>query len=228
MARPRREIDYEEVRRLHSQGWGSRKIAHTVGASRSLVQRYVAGLDPASRGTGSPQDRPRRPAAPARAYSDDDRRHAHRMLEIGRGNASDEDFDAATKRLDELLDTQPDSTPGILSSQAEREMEEKIEKRETAARRAQEAREKWQEAAVADFETRWNEELRLAARRIKELKYSERAEIEEALDDEKKRAATLLVRRLMELKTGAVTESLVDELVEEGFDRVSDLLDGAR
>jgi helix-turn-helix resolvase-like protein len=228
MARPRREIDYDEVRRLHSEGWGSRQIAREVGASRSLVQRYLAHLDPARRTEGSPPNRPNRLETPAPAFSDSDRRHAHRLLEIGRGSASDEEFDAATKRLDELLDTQPHSTASALSSQAEREMEERIEKRESAERRAKEARDQWQEAAVADFETRWNDELRLATRRIKELKYSERAEIEEALKDEKTRAATLLVRRLKELKTGDITESLVDELVAEGFDRVGDLLDEGR
>jgi hypothetical protein len=224
MSRPRLEVDYDMVRRLHDAGWGSRSIARKLGVSRSLVQRYLARID-----EGAASDRgASHTGETGSTYSESDRRHAHRLLEIGRGNATDKEFEAAQGRLDEMLDTEPDSTPSRLADQAEREMEERIEKRENAARCAQEAREKWERLALDDLKSRWDDEVRLASRRIAHLDYFERSKIETAVNEEKGRAETLLARRMKEMKTGAITEALVDRLIEEGLERVADLLEGSR
>jgi hypothetical protein len=166
--------------------------------------------------------------APAERRPDSDRRHAHSLLTIGRGSATDEEFATASKRLDALLDERPRSSVPSLVNEAECGMKRAVRDREDALRRANDERSRWLRAATADISQRWDTEIRLAARRLADISYFERQKIEAVLDDEKERAVTLLGRRLKDVATGATTEALVDRLVEQGLARIEDVLEELR
>jgi hypothetical protein len=210
MARPRRQVDYEEIHRLQDLGWGSRRIARQVGASRSLVQRELAGRRSSSSA--------RRPGpGPRSRRSEADRHHAHELLRIGRGRETDAEFDAARRRLDELLDAMPDSSASSVYYDVRRELDAALRRRED-----------WLRDAGRDLTSRWEFEARLAARKLSQLDYSERRPIERALDEEKERALTLLARRMKEMAAGTSTGRLVDRLVAKGLARLDHVLKDVR
>lgn len=253
MARPRLDIDEAEVRRLHAKGWGARRIGKKLKASRSVIQRILSGKrtpndrDESSRFARSPRGPcaenvsgagsepaqnpdPSRAALPSsdrpapKCHSDVDRRHAHRLLEIARWRANDDEYERAKALLDDLLYAEPETPVKLLADRATNQMSAWTREREDAAQ----ARVDWAEAAKSDLETRWEQEVALATRRIDRIRFERRWAIREALKGEYERATTLLDRRLGDLRTGKNVASLVDRLVEDGLERVAHLLEGLR
>jgi hypothetical protein len=214
LARPRIPIDYRKIRELHVAGWGATRIARKVKVSRSLVQRVLRGRRP----EGGPVERcdacERRRLARAygssrvKSFSASEREHAHELLEIGRGSATDGEFAKAVKRLDWLLDSRPQSFPSTLAGIADDELNQVVEKRE-----------EWQDQATQDLAARWATEAGFAKRAFDRLDPSKRWDIDGVFAEQAKRAALLLERRLKDLRPGAVTDSLVDDLVTDGLER---------
>lgn len=224
MARPRLRVDEDKIRALLAKGWGSRRIAREVGISRSLVQRLIAGRRDQSSRSGSAGAR-RAVAPPKAVRPDSDRRYAQNLLHISRRSATDEEFAAAARTLDELLDARPDDSTWSLANDVARDLHDTIRKREDAARQAEEDRERWEKAGVEDIGNRWDAALRIAARGLSDVDYSDRRKIQAHLDEVKSYITATLARRMKELKTGTITEALVDKLVEEGLERVADVLE---
>lgn len=221
MARPRLVLDEEKIRELLRRGCGSRRIARELNVSRSVIQRAISGRRFAA-------SRRRATADPTSTRSASDRKHAHDMLAIGRGHATDEEFAAAAKKLDALLDERPEARGYSLSCEVKSELDGVVRKREDDARRAKEERERWMKDGAEDAAERWRDEVRLAARGLGDVEFFERQKIQNALDEEGERVVTLVARRMKEMKTGAITEGLVDGLVEEGLARVEHVLEKLR
>src|SRR5262245_32639524 len=200
MARPRREVDFDSVRELVRAGWGTRRIARKLGISRSLAYRIVAGkraefasttaapMRPSGAG-GAPARRWGARACPPRPESD--RRHAHEFLRIGRGGATDDEFAAAERRLDDLLASMPDRSASSLAWDVGRELDDVVRKRERAAAAAERERESWARDAERDLDARWTEDARLEDRVLEVLDFDQRQNADAALDGERERARTL-------------------------------------
>jgi hypothetical protein len=228
VARPRRDIDYDAVRDLVRRGWGTRRIARKIGASRSLIYRVVSGQRPEFASTTAAPMRPSGAGGvPARRWGaracplrpESDRQHAKRLLQIARCRATDEEFAAAERRLGDLLDSMPEKSAYSLASGVARELNDVVSKRERAAAAAERERSAWVSDAERDLEARWTTDARLETQVLDHLEFDQRRAAETALDDERERAQTLLARRLNAKKTGALTERLIDRLVANGLKR---------
>jgi hypothetical protein len=151
-----------------------------------------------------------------------------RLLKSAAWCATEGELSAASRRLDELLDAMPDRSAISVYQDVRRELDHVVDRRVDAAKRAEQAREEWLRDAARDMETRWEQESRLATRGLAALSYSDRRPIEEALDEEKERALTLLARRMKAMETGTLTERLVDHLVAKGLARIAHILEKVR
>lgn len=226
MARPRRKIDYSKLSELASRGLGSRRIARVMNASRSVIQRALAGKGP-EHGlpvlrTSSESDR----GGGARRRASD-RQQAHKRLAIWRDRASDAEFAEAARDLDARLADEPTASSDWIVDDVLRDLKNAIARREDAERLAAEAREQAIKVAKRDLEQRWEQEAQFVLSDAENLELDEDGAVRDRLDKEKARAATLLVRRLSEREDATRFKRLVDKLVEDGIRRARRFLEQA-
>lgn len=234
MSRPRLPLDYKRIRELAAAGLGTRRIARKMEVSRSVVARALNGSRPECGPREPCRECERRRTTDAtgaprtKKFAPWEREHAHRLLDISRGTATDKEFLAAKRRLDFLLDTEPNSSVAALELRVQDDLERVVDQREEAARRAVEARDGWERGAVEDLNRRWKTDARPLEDRIDRLDLSPRWRARELIKEERTRTEELLKRRLKERESGAVTEDLVDRLVADGLARAAERMKEAR
>jgi len=226
MSRPRRSVDYGQVRRLHASGLGTRSIARKLGVSRSLIYRVLCGDRPES---GPPPESGRgRAGGPRGVWSVPQRQNAQALLQLARGSATDEEFAAATRDLDRRLDRRADSAPFALASEVCDTLRQRVRAREEAVRRATKEVERLQQTALDDFDERWEADARSISREIARLDFARRSDAEGALEEERERSRSLVERRVKTWDRALPTEDLVDRLVREGIERAARSISGSK